>query len=228
MARSDHQEGIFGLSALATAAVTNNPAADKAGAGLLAKFDTDDRYFVLTGVGDDPLGIVDCNVDADARATIKTDGIKPVKLAGSVTAMDYAECAGAAVGTVVKATGLRPIAGRLLATGVAGNFVPLDLNDRTPRAPIVGADVASAATIVPTGEVFKVTGTETITAITTTGLMLGKPFTMVFTGAAVVANGSGIKLAGAADFTAAANSTLTLMKLADGVLYQVGASNTTP
>jgi hypothetical protein len=72
-----------------------------------------------------------------------------------------------------------------------------------------GADVASAAAIVPTGSLFHVTGTTTITSITTTGLVAGAIITIIFDGALTFTDGSNLKLAG--DFSTSAGATISLV-----------------
>jgi hypothetical protein len=83
-----------------------------------------------------------------------------------------------------------------------------------------GADVASASTLtLGNGNYFKVTGTTTIDYITTTGWQAGSEVTLEFAAALTVTNGGGappggtaaLKLAGAANFSATADDTLTLV-----------------
>lgn len=85
--------------------------------------------------------------------------------------------------------------------------------------PAQGADVASAndLTLGTDGNVFEITGTTQINAITTAGWTLGSYITMIFASTPTVkhntAGGAGtavILLAGAADFVATAGDTLTL------------------
>lgn len=177
---------LDGLGAKATAAITNNPAAGIYGSGLFMKLDTDNNYFVLTGVGDTPDGWLDCNALINATATLEPlIGRKLVKLAGTVTAGQYGECA--ASGAAVKATGLRPVVCRFLDSGVSGDFVSAQLMlIPVGGIAIYGADVASAATIVPTGNVFHLTGTATVTAITMTGASAGARITIIFDAASTV------------------------------------------
>jgi hypothetical protein len=74
----------------------------------------------------------------------------------------------------------------------------------------MGADVASAGTITPTGNLFHVTGNTTITGISTAGINAGTEITIIFTGSVTINNGTSMKLAGGT-FSATANSTLTLV-----------------
>lgn len=72
-----------------------------------------------------------------------------------------------------------------------------------------GTSVASASALpLPTGRVFHVTGTTTITSITSTNFGNGVVITLIFDGSLTVTDGSNLKLAG--DFTATADDTLTL------------------
>lgn len=71
-----------------------------------------------------------------------------------------------------------------------------------------GADVASAAAIVPTGNLFHVTGTTTITSITATLIEAGTIITIIFDGILTFTDGSNLKLAG--NFVTSADDTITL------------------
>lgn len=85
-----------------------------------------------------------------------------------------------------------------------------------------GASIASAAALpVPTGRVCHVTGTTTITSITSTNLQSGVVVTLIFDGALTVTDGGNLKLAG--DFVTTADDTLTLVY--DGTnWYETGRS----
>ena len=73
-----------------------------------------------------------------------------------------------------------------------------------------GAAVASAAALpLPTGRVFHVTGTTTITSITSTNFQNGVVITLIFDGVLTVTDGSNLKLAG--NFVTAADATLGLV-----------------
>lgn len=72
-----------------------------------------------------------------------------------------------------------------------------------------GASVASATALpVPTGRVFHVTGTTTITSITSTNFQSGVCITLIFDGALTFTDGSNLKLAG--DFVTTADDTINL------------------
>lgn len=202
----DFKYGVENISAKATVAITGNPTAPGDGGGLLVDLDTDPNFFVLAGVGSDPLGIVDENVLINSAATIHMDGILKVRLGGTVVKLDYLEAFTG--GKAVKATGLRPIVGRTLMAGVSGDFVSVIRSSRT-NGPIYGADVASAAALVPTGNVFHVTGTTTVTSITSTGILAGSRITIIFDGVLTFTDGSNLKLAG--DFTTSAADSITLV-----------------
>lgn len=72
-----------------------------------------------------------------------------------------------------------------------------------------GAAVASAAAIVPTGNVFHVTGTTNITSITSTNVPAGTVITLIFDGILTFTDGSNLKLAG--NFVTTADDTITLV-----------------
>lgn len=70
-----------------------------------------------------------------------------------------------------------------------------------------GANVASAATIVPTGNSFRITGTTNIDTISSTGIWAGTELTLIFDGVLTVNDGTGnLKLAG--NFTTSADDVL--------------------
>lgn len=72
-----------------------------------------------------------------------------------------------------------------------------------------GTAVASAAALpLPTGSVFHVTGTTTITSITSTNFQSGVVITLIFDGILTVTDGGNLKLAG--NFVTTADDTLTL------------------
>lgn len=84
-----------------------------------------------------------------------------------------------------------------------------------------GADVVSAAAIVPTGNLFHVTGTTTITSITSTGITAGTRITIIFDGILTFTDGSNLVLA--TNFVTTANDTITLVF--DGTnWYETGRS----
>lgn len=71
-----------------------------------------------------------------------------------------------------------------------------------------GAPVASAAAIVPSGNLFHVTGTTTITSVTGTNIIAGTIITIIFDGILTFTDGSNLKLAG--NFVTSADDTITL------------------
>ena len=84
-----------------------------------------------------------------------------------------------------------------------------------------GADVASASAITPTGNLFHVTGTTTITSITATNVIAGATIKIIFDGVLTFTDGSNLKLAG--DFVTTADDTITLTY--DGTnFYETGRS----
>lgn len=75
--------------------------------------------------------------------------------------------------------------------------------------PANGASVASATAMpVPSGRVFHVTGTTSITSIVTTGLSAGAVVTLIFDGILTFTDGNNLKLAG--NFVTTADDTITL------------------
>lgn len=71
-----------------------------------------------------------------------------------------------------------------------------------------GANVASAAAIVPTGNLFHVTGTTDITSITATNIHAGTTITIIFDDVLTFTDGNNLKLAG--NFVTSADDTITL------------------
>ena len=86
----------------------------------------------------------------------------------------------------------------------------------------VSSAVASATALpLPTGNIFHVTGTTTITSITSTGLSAGITITLIFDGALTFTDGNNLKLAG--NFVTTADDTITLVY--DGTnFYEVARS----
>lgn len=75
--------------------------------------------------------------------------------------------------------------------------------------PANGASVASATAMpVPTGRVFHVTGTTSITSVLTTGLSAGAVVTLIFDGILTFTDGNNLKIAG--NFVTTADDTITL------------------
>lgn len=73
-----------------------------------------------------------------------------------------------------------------------------------------GAAVASATALpLPTGRVFHVTGTTTVTSITSTNFVSGAVITLIFDGILTFTDGNNLKLAG--DFVTSADDTITLV-----------------
>jgi hypothetical protein len=87
---------------------------------------------------------------------------------------------------------------------------PLDIQAGVSNM-FLGATVASATSIVPTGNYFPVSGTTTITAVDGTGLNPGARITMVFSSAGcTVQHGAALVLRGGVNFVSAAGDALTL------------------
>jgi hypothetical protein len=73
----------------------------------------------------------------------------------------------------------------------------------------MGAAVASAATITPTGNVFHVTGTAAITSISATNISAGTRITLIFDSTASLTDGGNLRLNG--NFSATTDDTITLV-----------------
>lgn len=84
-----------------------------------------------------------------------------------------------------------------------------------------GSDVVSTAAIYPTGGIFHVTGTNTITSMNATDFPDGTVSTLLFDSTAAVTDGSNLKLAGS--LSASADDTLTLRKSGSN-WYEMGRS----
>ena len=86
--------------------------------------------------------------------------------------------------------------------------------------PASGASVASATAMpVPTGRVFHVTGTTSITSVLTTGLSAGSVVTLIFDGILTFTDGNNLKIAG--NLVTTADDTITLAF--DGTnFYEIG------
>lgn len=85
-----------------------------------------------------------------------------------------------------------------------------------------GSSVASATALpAPSGNTFHVTGTTTITSITTTGMIAGTTVTLIFDGILTFTDGSNLKLNG--NFVTSADDTITLVY--DGTnFYEIARS----
>ena len=122
-------DGPVEFSALATAAIAANPTAGKYPGGLFVKFDTDPNYFVITGAGDIPIGIVNSNVAAGRPATIKAGvgKLRLITLGDTVTvdADGTALVKADAAGKAVPFTGGANVAGTVTKAGVVGDVVPI-------------------------------------------------------------------------------------------------------
>lgn len=91
----------------------------------------------------------------------------------------------------------------------ASNPVPIPGCSTQSSLPANGASVASATAMpVPTGRVFHVTGTTSITSVLTTGLVAGSVVTLIFDGILTFTDGNNLKLAG--NFVTTADDTITL------------------
>lgn len=81
---------------------------------------------------------------------------------------------------------------------------------RSLSFPKYGPVVASATALpVPQAETYHISGTTTITSITSTGIQAGTCITLIFDGTLTFTDGSNLKLAG--NFTTSADDTITLV-----------------
>jgi len=215
----DNKPGDICLSALAYSAVTSNPAAGRRPGGLFVKlYAADTTYFSLAGVGDSPLGVLRGNCAQGAAGEIETAGVVPITFGGTVADGDYIEVG--ASGVAVKATGLRPVAGLCIKGGASGEVGTILLGAK-PTGGILGANVASASAIVPTGNIFHLTGTTAVTSITSTGVSAGARVHIIADAASSMTKGNNLKIAASITFAAADSVTLEY----DGTnWYEVGKS----
>lgn len=92
--------------------------------------------------------------------------------------------------------------------GTAGTVDRVIINQNGITSLYQGANVASATALVLTGNVQHVTGTTTITSITTTAITAGTTVTLIFDGVLTFTDGSNLKLAG--NFVTTADDVITL------------------
>ncbi|TAL45427.1 MAG: hypothetical protein EPN91_02115 [Salinibacterium sp.] len=224
MARlNDKTAGVTSISARATAAVTGNPTAPLQGGGLFVTLDTDRNFFVLSSAGGAIHGILEGNAAINSDQTIRMDGIALIKLGGTVADDAYVQSGASGVG--VTWDGFSPVGGQALKGGSSGDYVSIIVGRRPPIGSNVAASfgtaVASASAIVPTGHVFHVTGTTSITSITSTGIAAGTMITIIFDGILTFTDGNNLKLAG--NMSTTADDTITLVF--DGTnFYEVARS----
>ncbi len=97
--------------------------------------------------------------------------------------------------------------------GILGSFTPFNASAGGTFAGSSGAAVASAASIVPTGNLFHVTGTTNITSVTAadgnTAIAAGTKITIIFDGVLTFTDGSNLKLAG--NFVTTPDDSITLV-----------------
>lgn len=92
--------------------------------------------------------------------------------------------------------------------GTGGTVDRVTINQNGITSLYKGANVASAATITPTGNLFHVTGTTTITSVSGTNITAGTCITIIFDGVLTFTDGSNLKLAG--NFVTTADDTISL------------------
>lgn len=175
------------------------------------------------------------SVTAD-RPMVRAVGGAFLHIAGGTTGIAFANNDGTSFTANVTSTGWKigdgdAAAAKLDVGSVTGTQKALVVNNGTSTGNIIegqnnaaevfafgdnnlwhtfaGAPVASAAAIVPTGNLFHVTGTTTITSITSTGIVAGTQITIIFDGILTFTDGSNLVLA--SDFVTTANDTITLV-----------------
>ncbi len=211
MARLVDERFLSDITAKATSAITTS--------GLFVKFDTDEEYVVAAGAGDLVLGVLPTLADASQLVSVVTGGAVRVRLGGTVADKSFVQSD--ANGKAVTAA-LGHIAGYMPVGGASGELRTVFLGQK-PSHGIVGAAVASAAAIVPTGNLFHVTGTTAITSMTATGVADGAVCTLIFDSTPTFTDGSNLKLAG--NLVATADDTITLVySLTDTAWFEVARS----
>jgi hypothetical protein len=124
----------------------------------------------------------------------------------SLAAFSSTTGSGAAVGAT-SPTLVTPVLGAATATSVTASSFLSSTGGVSSFSK--GADVASAATIAATGNLFHVTGTTSVTSVSGSGIAAGTQITIIFDGALTFTDGSNLKLAG--NFTTTADDTITLV-----------------
>lgn len=118
---------------------------------------------------------------------------------------------GAAVSNYTQSSGTHLF--RTAVSGTSGNNITwttgLTITATGISSLSSGANVASAAAIVPSGNVFHVTGTTNVTSITSTGINAGTTITIIFDGVLTFTDGGNLKLAG--NFVTSADDSITLV-----------------
>lgn len=109
----------------------------------------------------------------------------------------------AVIGADFEVLGNSEVAGEFSSAGVAHFNGGFDADGGISRLS-VGANVASAATIVPTGNVFTITGTTTISTINATGITAGTVLFMITTSALTFDEAGNIDVTGATSLTTSA------------------------
>ena len=94
----------------------------------------------------------------------------------------------------------------ILEAGVSG---PISVSNGGNGLTGIGANVASASTISISGKIFHVTGTNTITSVSASGISAGTEITIIFDGILTFTDGSNLKLNG--NFVTSADDTITLV-----------------
>lgn len=158
------------------------------------------------------------------QLTIYNDGTTPRRDTTTLTRAQVVALIAESVGLI--GTGTQTIAGNKTFTGYAvfsGGTQFEDSNNQflgdvefagaatflTTVSLLKGDNRASAAAIVPTGNVFHVTGTTNITSITSTGIDPGTIITIIFDDVLTFTDGGNLKLAG--NFVTSADDTITLV-----------------
>lgn len=122
----------------------------------------------------------------------------------------YAQVSYKTGATLNWATGTREDTSNYIIFDGPAGLARLTINPTTGTVALSkGADVASAAAIVPTGNVFHVTGTTNITSIDATNVVAGATITIIFDGVLTFTDGGNLVLAG--NFVTTAGDSITLV-----------------
>lgn len=212
MARLLDDKDCLTFTAKATSAITDD--------FRFVKFNTDEADVVLAGAGEQADGINATTAAASELISVVYSGLTRVRLGATVADQTYVQAD--STGRAVTAT-IGHVLGYVPVGGAVGEVRSIFLFRKPSAGEIVGAAVASAAAITPTGTSFHVTGTTNITSVVGTGARDGVVITLIFDGILTFTDGSNLKLAG--NMTTSADDTITLRwNATDAVWYECSRS----
>lgn len=186
MARLLDEKDRLTFTATATSAITTS--------FPFVKFNTDESDVVLCGAGELACGVALTTAAAGERISVAYFGIQRVQLGATIADQSFVQSDSA--GLAVKAA-VGHILGFMPVGGAVGEVRSVFLFRQPTGGTIVGAAVASAAAITPTGTTFHVTGTTSITSIVGTGARDGVEITIITDGSVTITDGATLILAGA-------------------------------